>query len=86
MEKNIESIRFNLTSSMALELIKFNKLKEELNDLKMLYSDRKENNILSKINKIEKQMNICKNNFIRQFRNNNYEEIKNYLMLKDQKK
>ena len=34
MKKDLELVKFNLTPSMSFELIKFNKLKKELNKLK----------------------------------------------------
>ena len=84
--KNKESVRFNLTDKMSLELIKFNKLKKELLRLKKLYNLDKNKNLLLKITIIEKEMNESRKRFIKEFRNSNYNEIIEYLKLKDQEK
>ncbi len=82
--KNLELVKFNLTPSMSLELIKFNNLKKELNKLKEEYELDKNEELLSKIDNIEKEMDACKNAFIREFRLNNQDEINRYLEIKDQ--
>ena len=84
MKKDLESIKFNLTPSMSLELIKFNDLKKELNKLKKLYNLDKNEELLLKINEIEKELIKCRNTFIMEFRLNNQEEIIKYLQKKDQ--
>ena len=83
-KENLELVRFNLTPNMSLELIKFNKLKKELNKLKEDYELYKNKEILSKIGVVKKQMESCKNAFIREFRLNNQDEINKYLEIKDQ--
>lgn len=84
MKKELELVNFNLTQSMSLELIKFNKLKKELNKLKELYNlDKNEQNLL-KIKKLEEELIKCRNTFIREFRLNNKDEIIKYLKIKDQ--
>ena len=86
MNKKLESVKFNLTEVMSLELIKFNKLKKELFKLKKLYNLDKNKELLLQIKKIEKQMDKCRTAFIKEFRINNKDEIIKYLKLKDQKK
>jgi len=78
-----EKLEFNLTHTMAIELIKFNDLKKEYNNLI-------NNKILTKEDLIRKQtleneLNKAKINFIKDFRKNNKEEIIKYLNQKDQK-
>ena len=84
MKKDLELVKFNLTPSMSLELIKFNKLKKELNRLKELYNLDKNEEQLLKINNVENELINCRNSFIREFRLNNQEEILKYLQIKDQ--
>ena len=84
MYNKIESIKFNLTQEMSLELIKFNKLKRQLNDLKELYNLDKNEKLLLQIKELGKKLEKSKNEFIKEFRLNNKEEIINYLKIKDQ--
>lgn len=86
MKKDLELVKFNLTPSMSFELIKFNKLKKELNNLKELYNLDKNEKLLLQIKNIEIELINCRNNFINEFRINNVNEIKKYLEIKDQKK
>jgi hypothetical protein len=83
MKKDLELVKFNLTPSMSLELIKFNDLKKELNKLKELYNLDKNEKLLLKIKELEKKLINCRNTFIREFRLNNQEEIIKYLQIKD---
>lgn len=76
-----EKLEFNLTHTMAIELIKFNDLKKEYNNLI-------NNKILTKEDLIRKQtleneLNKAKINFIKEFRKNNQKEIIEYLNQKD---
>ena len=82
MNKDLESMKFNLTPSMSLELIKFNELKKELNKL---YNLDKNEKLLLKIKDIENKMEISKNKFIKEFKLNNKKQIIEYLKIKDQK-
>ena len=75
MDKELESVKFNLTEEMSKELIKFNKLKKELNNTK----DK------NKIKDLEIKIKESRNNFIKQFQKSNEDEIKKYKQLKDQK-
>ena len=75
MDKDLESVKFNLTEEMSKELIKFNKLKKELNNTK----DK------NKIKDLEIKIKESRNNFIKQFQKSNKDEIKKYKQLKDQK-
>lgn len=84
MKKDLELVKFNLTPSMSLELIKFNNFKKELNRLKELYNLDKNEELLLKINDIENELINCRNTFIREFRLNNQDEITRYLQIKDQ--
>ena len=84
MNKKMESIKFNLTQEMSLELIRFNMLKRQLNDLKEHYNLDKNEKLLLQIKKLEKTLEDSKNNFIKEFRLNNKQEIINYLKMKDQ--
>lgn len=83
-QKDLELVKFNLTPSMSFELIKFNKLKKELNSLKELYNLDKNDELLLQIQKKEKKLNDSRNSFIREFRLNNQDEIIKYLQIKDQ--
>ena len=84
MIHNLDSVKFNLTPSMSLELIRFNELKKELNKLKETYNINKNQDIELKIKKIEKKLTTSRNKFIREFRKNNQDEILKYLKIKDQ--
>lgn len=84
MKKDLELVKFNLTPSMSFELIKFNNLKKEINKLKELYNLDKNDDLLLKINDLEKELIKCRNTFIREFRLNNQDEITRYLQKKDQ--
>lgn len=84
MKNDLGLVKFNLTPSMSLELIKFNNLKRKLNKLKELYNLDKNEELLLKIENIEKELINSRNNFIKEFRLNNREEIIKYLEIKDQ--
>ncbi len=83
-KENRGLVKFNLTPSMSLELIKFNNLKKELNRLKEDYELDKNEKLLSKIYDVKEEMEACKSAFIREFRLNNQDEINEYLEKKDQ--
>lgn len=83
MKKDLNLVKFNLTPEMSLELIKFNELKKELNKLKELYNLDKSDDLLLQIQEKEKKLNDSRENFIKEFRINNREEIMNYLKIKD---
>ncbi len=83
-KENLELVKFNLTPSMSLELIKFNNLKKELNKLKEDYQQNKDKETFSKIKTLQEEMDSCKNTFIKEFRLNNQDEINKYLEIKDQ--
>ena len=61
-----------------------NNLKKELTKLKELYNLDKNEELLLKINNLEKELINCRNTFIREFRLNNQDEITKYLQIKDQ--
>ena len=83
-KEELEQLNFNLTQSMSIELIRFNKIKKELYSLKELYNLDKNKELILQINQKEKELNDSKNNFIREFRLNNKDEIVKYLQIKDQ--
>lgn len=85
MKKSMELVKFNLTPKMSSLLIKFNNLKHELAQLKELYDLDKDEKLLIKIKQIESELNTCRTQFIIDFRNNNHDEIIEYLNLRDQK-
>ena len=74
-----DELKFNLTPSMSLELIKFNNLKKELNELKEHAKEDKNNQNLTRINELEKELEKSRKTFINEFRLNNQEEILKYL-------
>lgn len=84
MKKELEKINFTLTPSMTFELIKFNKLKKELLELKELYNLDKNEELLLQIQKLENDLNQSRNKFIMEFRLSNKEQIEEYLLIKDQ--
>ena len=75
MEK-IEDINFNLTSKMAKILIDFNNIKKELFELKELYKNNNDKELLIKIESLELKLIKKRNLFIKEFRLNNLKEIK----------
>ena len=86
IQKDLELINFNLTPSMAFELIKFSNLKDELNKLEELYNLDKNEELLLKIKTIKKEIIECRNAFIIEFRTGNQDEIDKYLNIKSQNK
>ena len=83
MNKNLESVKFNLTKDMMIELIKFNELKKELNILKDQYDLTKDQELLFEMSELEIKLKSCRDSFIKKFRLNNHDEIIEYLNLKD---
>lgn len=81
--KNIEEIKFNLTKDMIENLIGFNIIKEEL---KGLYNQDKNDDILLKIIEKEQELDRYRQKFIESFRRNNKKEIKEYIDIKKDKK
>ena len=81
--QNKKNIKFNLTPNMSLELINFNKLKEEYLVLTKEYEKTNDELVLIKIVKKEKEMNDCKTRFIEEFRMGNQKEIEKYLNTKN---
>ena len=82
MEEKLELVKFNLTPVMAKELVKFNELKKELMILKKKKILKRYD--LIKMKELENKLNLARIKFINEFRNNNKEEIINYLNIKDQ--
>ena len=69
MAKQINELKFNLTSDMGILLIKFNNLKKE-------YERTKDDKILKELNEVRKL-------FVEKFRIYNKKEIEEYLKLKE---
>jgi len=82
MKSKLESVSFNLTNEMTKELIKFNNVKKEL--IKLRNKEILDKEDLLKKGELEKELNKTRISFINAFRNNNKEEIIEYLKLKDQ--
>lgn len=72
MAKKINKLKFNLTSDMSILLIKFNKLK-------IKYEKTKDEKLLKELNDTRKQ-------FIEKFRIYNKKEIEEYLKLTNREK
>lgn len=84
MQKELELVKFTLTPSMTMELIKFNKLKKELLEIKELYNLDKNEDLLKKIEQIQNELDESRDRFIKDFRLNNKSQIEEYLKIKDQ--
>ena len=82
MKEKLELVKFNLTTGMTEELIRYNNLKKQLFKLKQnKVLDKQKLNI---IKEIEIELKKTRISFIKQFRENNKEEINKYLQIKDQ--
>ena len=84
MQKKLELIRFNLTPSMALILIKYNNIKKELLEVTKLYNLDKNKDLLLKILEFQDELTHLKFEFIKEFRVTNKKQIKEFLKEKDQ--
>lgn len=82
MNKQLDLVKFNLTQEMTKDLIKFNNLKKELIHLNQKEYLNKEE--LIQIKELEDKLKATRMNFIKGFRENNQEEIQEYLKIKDQ--
>lgn len=69
MANNINKLKFNLTSDMAILLLKFNNLKKEYNK--------------TKSKKVLNELEVTRKAFIQMFRVYNKKEIEEYLKIKD---
>ena len=83
MKEQIEDIIFNLTSKMAKLLIDFNNIKKEVFELKELYKNNNNKELLIKIQSLELKLIKKRNLLIKEFRLNNLKEIKEYLDIKN---
>ena len=79
MSEQLQNIKFNLTPDMSLELINFNRIKMEIKELEVEYNSTKDERVLIKLTKKEKELSDCKTRFIEQFKLNNQTQIKDYL-------
>lgn len=84
MQEKVELVKFTLTPNMSLELIKFNKLKKQLFEIKKLYNLDKKEELLLKIEQLELELASSRDKFIKEFRLVNTKEIEEYLKMKDQ--
>lgn len=84
MKEKIEDINFNLTSKMAKILVDFNNIKKEVLQLKELYKNNNDKELLIKIESLELELIKKRNLFIKEFRLKNLKEIKEYLDIKKQ--
>lgn len=84
MQEKVELVKFTLTPNMSLELIKFNKLKKQLFEIKKLYNLDKKEELLLKIEQLELELASSRDKFIKEFRIVNTKEIEEYLKIKDQ--
>lgn len=84
MQKELELVKFTLTPSMTMELIRFNKLKKELLETKELYNLDKNEELLLKIGQLQNDLDESRDRFIKDFRLNNKSQIEEYLKIKDQ--
>lgn len=83
MKEKIEDINFNLTSKMVKILIDFNNIKKEVFELKELYKNHNDKELLIEIERLELKMMKKRNLFIKEFRLNNLKAIKDYLDIKN---
>ena len=83
MKEKIEDINFNLTSKMAKILVDFYNIKKEVLQLKELYKNNNDKELLIKIESLELKLINKRNLFIKEFRLNNLKEIKEYLDIKN---
>ncbi len=84
MQEKVELVKFTLTPNMSLELIKFNKLKKQLFEIKKLYNLDKKEELLLKIEQLELELASSRDKFIKEFRLVNTKEIEEYMKIKDQ--
>lgn len=84
MQKELELIKFTLTPSMSLTLLKYNDIKKELFETTKLYNLDKNKELLFKILELQNELSRLKFEFIKEFRENNKEQISEFLQKKDQ--
>lgn len=82
MKEKLELVKFNLTPIMTKELIKFNKIKKEL--IKLEHQPSLNDQDLIEFNRLQNELNKSRIKFIKEFRENNKEEINKYLEIRDQ--
>lgn len=84
MNKAKQSVKFNLTEDMFLELIKFNEIKHQLFEYeKKLIDNGDDEFLLQEIEDIKEKLNSSRKKFIFEFQKNNKEEINTYLNRSD---
>ena len=68
MKEKIEDINFNFSSKMAKILVDFNNIKKELFELKELYKNNNDKELLIKIESLGLKLIKKRNLFIKEFR------------------
>ena len=79
----ISNIKFNLTPVMADKIVEINNLKCKLLELEKQLDSSNDNKLQLKKAKIEEEISIQKKKFIKEFQNNNKDQINKYLELKN---
>ncbi len=84
---DISNIKFNLTPLMAKKIVEINNLKIKLHDIeekiKCVNSKDEINKLSIEKDKTVKEIDIQKKGFIKEFQENNQEQINKYLELKE---
>lgn len=81
----ISNIKFNLTPRMADKIVEINDIKVKLYEINQnieTSSGDRLNNLIKEKDILIKKMDMYKKQFIKEFQNNNKEQIKTYLDLK----
>lgn len=79
----ISNIKFNLTPLMADEIVKINDLKIKIFKLDQEISKKPDEKLTRKKEILVKKMESEKKKFIKEFQNNNKDQIMTYLNLKN---
>ena len=89
MKKEVDEPLFTLTREMARLILQYNSLKHEVTNDKIMLTNVEPNTkkyyvLKLRITKAQKQLENIKEQFIKEFRNNNMEAVKEYLSIKDE--
>ena len=85
MRKEINDILFTFTPDMTDDLLVLLKDIKKLKELKNKYNNNKNPKLFININKLQKQVNISKKDFIKKFQKNNVKQIQQYWDIKNKK-
>lgn len=86
MRKEINDILFTFTPDMTDDLLVLLKDIKKLKELKNKYNNNNKNpKLFININKLQKQVNISKKDFIKKFQKNNVKQIQQYWDIKNKK-